>query len=132
MFLTQPHLHDTGYTIKRRAIFEVVDDLVYGISSAARIVVPAGYLSDFASVPRFFWRILPPSGWYRWAAVLHDFLYTYELSGCSKAVADAVMFEAMGRLPHVTMTWRRAIERRLIFHAVYWFGSYPSTDIVLP
>lgn len=45
------------------------------------ITVPKGYRTDFASVPRFFWRLYPPVGRYCQAAVLHDYLCdTQELS----------------------------------------------------
>lgn len=41
-----------------------------------RILVPDGFESDFASIPRFFWPIIGhPAGKYAQAAVLHDFLY---------------------------------------------------------
>jgi len=43
--------------------------------SGESIVVPAGTLTDFASIPRFFWRLLPPTGEYGKAAVIHDWLY---------------------------------------------------------
>lgn len=36
--------------------------------------VPAGYLTDGASVPRMFWDLLPPWGVYGQAAVVHDIL----------------------------------------------------------
>ena len=38
------------------------------------VEIPVGYLTDGASVPRFFWDLLPPLGSYGQAAVLHDFL----------------------------------------------------------
>jgi hypothetical protein len=39
--------------------------------------VPAGFVTDFASVPRPLWSIFPPTGKYAPAAVLHDWLYFY-------------------------------------------------------
>lgn len=39
------------------------------------IDVPEGFVTDFASVPRIFWTILPPTGPYGKAAVIHDALY---------------------------------------------------------
>jgi hypothetical protein len=39
------------------------------------VIVPRGFVTDFASVPRLFWRILPPWGTYSPAAVVHDYLY---------------------------------------------------------
>jgi hypothetical protein len=38
------------------------------------ILIPDAFTTDLASVPRIFWPLLPPSGVYERAAVLHDFL----------------------------------------------------------
>ena len=40
-----------------------------------RIVVPAGFVTDLASIPRAFRWLLQQNGASRKAAVLHDFLY---------------------------------------------------------
>jgi hypothetical protein len=37
--------------------------------------VPVGFVTDFASIPRIFWSILPPDGKYTHPAIVHDFLY---------------------------------------------------------
>jgi hypothetical protein len=37
--------------------------------------VPAGFITDFASIPRVLWSFIPPTGFYGKAAVIHDFLY---------------------------------------------------------
>ncbi|WP_139385602.1 DUF1353 domain-containing protein, partial [Salmonella enterica] len=39
------------------------------------IEVPAGFVTDFASVPRIFWTILPSDGKYAKAAIIYDYLY---------------------------------------------------------
>lgn len=39
--------------------------------------IPAGYLTDGASVPRAFWSIIPPWGNYGQAAIVHDYLCEY-------------------------------------------------------
>lgn len=41
------------------------------------ITVPAGYLTDGASVPRLVWGLVPPWGAYGQAAVVHDLLCEY-------------------------------------------------------
>jgi hypothetical protein len=38
--------------------------------------IPAGFVTDFASVPRILWSILPPYGEHTEAAVVHDWLYS--------------------------------------------------------
>ena len=64
--------------------------------------VPVGFITDFASVPRLLWNVLPPTGKYGKAAVIHDYLYqTRGLSSLpgralvSRADADNVLMEGM-------------------------------------
>lgn len=45
------------------------------LGSAIKILVPAGFRTDFASIPKMFQNILSPYGPYAKAAVVHDFLY---------------------------------------------------------
>lgn len=60
------------------------------------IVVPAGFRTDFASVPAVLWPVLPPTGPYMAAAVVHDYLY--RRTPCSRFLADACFREAMAQL----------------------------------
>jgi len=39
------------------------------------VVVPDGFVSDLATVPRFFWRLFPPFGRWSIPAIVHDWLY---------------------------------------------------------
>lgn len=39
------------------------------------ISVPAGFVTDLATIPRIFWTLLPPDGKYAKAAIIHDYLY---------------------------------------------------------
>jgi hypothetical protein len=64
--------------------------------SADRIDVPIGFETDFASIPRLFWTVLPKWGTYGNAAVIHDWLYWDQRR--SRQAADAVLLEAMGVL----------------------------------
>ena len=57
------------------------------------ISVPEGFQTDFASVPRIFWVILPPDGKYTQAAVVHDFIYNKQIR--SRKEADRIFLEAM-------------------------------------
>lgn len=76
--------------------------------SGRLIVVPVGFRTDFASVPRPFWRIIPPWGPYSPAAVVHDYLY---VSGeLSRKEADQIFLELMERLG--VEKWKRT--------AMYW------------
>lgn len=59
---------------------------------ASLIRIPVDFVTDFASVPRFFWQILPPLGTYGKAAVVHDWVYATECF-CRKE-CDAIFTEA--------------------------------------
>lgn len=57
------------------------------------IVVPVGFQTDLASIPRFLWSILPPIGRYDRPAVIHDFLYFVGIT--TREMADDILREAM-------------------------------------
>jgi hypothetical protein len=52
-------------------------------------------VTDFASIQRAFWRVLPPPGKYNRAAVVYDFLYRVATIPVTRAEADAVFRDAM-------------------------------------
>jgi len=99
--------------------FVLCSDLKYSMSFNGEgwmeIVVPAGFLTDFASVPRFFWRIFPPIGDYWRSAILHDYLYS-QACICSRFLADSIFRDAMfaDRVP----LWLRVP----MYYAVRFFG----------
>lgn len=64
------------------------------------IAVPAGFVTDFASVPWGFWNLEPPLGEAGRAAVVHDYLYvTRGLGGpYGRPEADAIFREALSDL----------------------------------
>jgi len=75
--------------------------------SADGVTVPAGFVTDFATIrPRILWPILPPWGRYSPAAVIHDWLYLNNGGRTRKAVDDLF-------LAHMTelgaLRWQRTI-----------------------
>lgn len=67
---------------------------------AEYVRVPREFLTDFASIPRLLWNVLPPAGLYGKAAVVHDWLYQQRVirpAGrlCDRAEADRTLLEAM-------------------------------------
>lgn len=68
--------------------------------------IPVGFVTDFASVPRVLWNVLPPTGGYGKAAVIHDWLYQYRSimrTGflprlVERAEADTILKDAMSVL----------------------------------
>lgn len=75
--------------------YTTLEDYLYPLWG---ITVPAGYITDFASVPKAFWWVYPPTGYYQHAALLHDFLYDVHHLGrdlCDRKVADRRLREQM-------------------------------------
>ena len=71
------------------------------------LIVPVGFKSDGASVPRFFWRAVFPPGDNRalLAAFAHDYVYRMHPEGWTKAEADQMFYDLLieGGIP-----WYRA------------------------
>ena len=72
-----------------------VEDMTYFIGNTnERIVVPKGFVTDFASISEKLWSFgLSPYGQYSRAAVVHDYLYWSQC--CTKAQADRLLVIAM-------------------------------------
>lgn len=79
--------------------------------------VPKGFTTDFASVPRLFWIILPPDGKYTQSAVLHDFGYFSQKR--SRKEVDRMFLESMKVLG--VPLWKR----QTMYRAVRSFGWIP-------
>lgn len=95
-------------------IFRLTAPFLY-ISSFGIITVPAGFLTDGASVPRIFWNIFSPFGSYFPAALIHDYLYSkasYPSWVISRADSDEIFLAAM---KDVGVGW---FTRRIIYRAV--------------
>ncbi len=100
----------TEYVDGRRWL--LCDAFTFGSVVLQRVVaVPAGFMTDFASIPRVLWNLLPPTGTYGKAAVIHDFLYRTPFA-CTRKEADQVLAEAMADLG---VRW---ITRQIIYRAV--------------
>ena len=96
--------------------WRVMDDFRFYIGDSTEggwVFVPAGYLTDGASVPRLFWNVIPPWGSYGQAAVVHDIVCEY-LSvtkggvpePVTRAECDKILLQAMEVIgvPWITRT----------------------------
>ena len=97
--------------------------------SSKKIMIPSGFITDFASSPRIFWPIVSPWGKWGKAAVLHDYLYWLArqkqyfvfddwswASEDGRKAADDIFLEAMEVLG--VKRWRRF----LMYWGVRAFG----------
>ena len=75
-------------------------NLRYTIADTGKtIVVPKGFITDLASIPRSLWSILSPIDNYLTAAIVHDYLYWDQR--CTQLEADNVLYVGMleGAIP---------------------------------
>ena len=93
----------------------------YGFWSPATglVSVPAGFVTDLASVPRLFWNIVAPFTIAE-EAVIHDWLYRTQ--HFSRETSDKILLQAM-----VAMK-RKWILRQVVYLAVRFFGEAAWRD----
>ena len=84
---------------------------------AAVFTVPAGFITDFASIPRWLWSVVgAPTGWYTKPSCLHD--YCFDTFGIATfAQANALFLESMRLCGH-----HNALQRWALFRGVSLFG----------
>lgn len=83
-------------------------------NSSDSVTIQQGFVTDFASIPRIFWSILPPFGKYTQAAVLHDYMCWKRKH--SSRETHRVFLESMEVLG--VPTWKR----KIMYYAVKIFG----------
>jgi hypothetical protein len=92
-FLSKLVVEDDGGSFVLREPLLYQSQILSGI-----LTVPIGFPTDFASIPRGLWNILPPVGKYDSAAVCHDKLYRdggFDGQPIDRGTADRVLREAM-------------------------------------
>jgi hypothetical protein len=94
--------------------WEILADLRF-TSAVCRcmFIVPRGFVTDLASVPRAPLTYLMFGGRGNSAATLHDYLYGVHLPGVDKATADLVFREALGAMGYsaaVCWTMYKAVD----------------------
>lgn len=95
-------------------------------SDGVTITVPEGFVTDFATIPRYLWMILPKWEKYGPAAVVHDYLYweqKYNGEVITRKKADNYMLEAM-RDCGVSCCKRKVIHKVLrLLGGFAWCGN---------
>ena len=84
--------------------------------------VPAGFVTDGASVPRIFWGFLPPVDEYFPAAAVHDYLLSFDRE--NRDFADRAFLECLREIG-VSVTVREALYRSVrLYSALRWFKNF--------
>lgn len=74
------------------------------------IRVPAGTVTDLASVPRLLWAVFPPHGRWAKAAIIHDYLYAQAIGRGNYGKKDGATVQGVGAP-------RAATSRRMILRS---------------
>jgi hypothetical protein len=85
------------------------------------VLIPKGYVTDGASVPRIFWSIFPPWGVYGQAAIVHDYLCDFRkltrngdkgVYDMTQKEIDDIFYDAMKVAG--TPLWKRVLIHRAV------------------
>ena len=90
--------------------WQLLSPLVYTSKAGGVWIVPKGFITDLASIPRAARILIDRNGPSRPAATLHDYLYA--TGAVSRAEADSLFLEA---LEAASVSW---VTRRLMHSAV--------------
>jgi len=76
--------------------WEVQNEIKYATATSKVIYVAAGFITDFASIPKLF-RIMfsPATGKHRRAALVHDWIYRTDDCKYTRKEADMIFLEIM-------------------------------------
>lgn len=109
-FLTELYVHVIPGGYRLTAPLEY-----YSAVMGAVVIVPAGFVTDFASVPAPGRILISGHGHDRWAAVVHDYLYHTKHD---RKQADAIFLEAL------EVSGVNVIKRRVMYRAVRTGGWF--------
>jgi hypothetical protein len=121
---------DTRLVNEQKGLWALLHPLVYFSDTLGRTVtVPAGFVTDYASVPRLPLVYLAAGGKGDRAAVVHDWAYSTQM--VDRATADAVLREALlacGYSPMLAGAFYAAVRA---FGASHWNApNQPQPAIV--
>lgn len=94
--------------------WELIEEFYYHKDDKTSFEIPKGFKTDFASIPRFLWVFISPTGKHDKAAVLHDYLY--RTRKVTRRDADMLFLEGM--TVQKVASWRKYS----MFIAVRLFG----------
>jgi hypothetical protein len=102
--------------------YELLQDVTFKLSNGTVIIIPNGYKWDLSSVPRFLWWLLPPDGDFQVGALIHDYLYEYNM--VNRKFADLEMYKWSSAVSGTSKKSIRNIDNKLRLWGVRLFGWY--------
>lgn len=81
--------HNEKWTVMREFSFYFTID-----GEKRTVIIPKGFVTDFASTPRILYPLLPPTGKHNRAALAHDYLYS--IGRFSRKHSDQAFYQLLG------------------------------------
>ena len=103
------------YSYRSRKYWEILRPVSIQLSSGEVIVIPKGFVTDLSSVPRFLWAIFPPFGDFLLAALIHDYLYVFNVGTRKDADREMLIWS--------NVLNDHKIDNKLRYYAVRLFGQ---------
>lgn len=101
----------------KESLWELYHTISVCDSKGRLVTIEDGFVTDFASVPKFLWSFIAPIGKFNLASVIHDYYYTTH--NCeSREFADNEFLKWMDYTNPKTK-----IRNRIMFYAVRLFGK---------
>jgi len=101
-------------------IYQLYDDCVVpGVT-----IIPAEFATDFASIPRFLWSVLPPHLTAMPASVLHDFFYTTHPYAEKMTMDEERLFADKLFRDHLIQHGVSKFQAGVMYNAVRLFGKF--------
>lgn len=96
---------------------QLYKSLYVTLSNGQAIVIPRGFVTDLATVPRLFWGIISPSGRHDLACLTHDYLLE---NNWERRTADRELRFLLIR------SGVRPLKTNLMYHAVRLYGRFKT------
>jgi hypothetical protein len=104
-FMDEPTLR-----MLRNGDWQLASPLTYITHDCYIVAIPAGFITDLASIPRALHSLIPQHGDHSLAAIVHDYLYATQ--GTTRKAADEIFLNA---LEDSGVSW---IKRNLLYAGV--------------
>jgi hypothetical protein len=104
--------------------WELFIPLYMQLSDGNKICIPAGYITDFASIPPILWSLFPPIGKYNRASLVHDYLYDtqYKQNELGENIARKFADDEFLRIAN-TSDPKSKTRHYIMYLMIRWFGK---------
>ena len=121
----------SGWGVKKQRLYnsndkwrkyKLLETLEIELTNGKVILIEEGFEWDLSSTPRFLWALLPPDGNFELAALIHDYLYRYQLFGRTFADKEMLIWSKILHTTKSKISLRR-LDNKIRFWAVRLFGK---------